>query len=140
MSSPSPSTSRPDRIATRAALVALVCTASCGGGGASPAGDPDRALLGGAATIFDETDEAFNYPARSLPADLRAEFMVGDGIFNRNWLTAPATPKGNDGLGPTYNALSCSGCHPGNGRGAAPAPGDPFLALLVRLSIPGADP
>src|SRR5207247_7808711 len=35
---------------------------------------------------------------------------------------------------------SCSGCHGGNGRGAPPtASGEPFLGLLLRLSIPGAD-
>jgi CxxC motif-containing protein (DUF1111 family) len=59
-------------------------------------------------------------------------------VFNRNWVTAPATPQGNDGLGPTFNALSCSGCHPNNGRGAPPASEDePFVGLLLRLSVPG---
>src|SRR6185295_11008831 len=65
---------------------------------------------------------------------------IGDGIFNRNWVTAPATPQGSDGLGPTYNALSCSGCHGNNGRGAPPAQaGEKFLGLLLRVSVPGSD-
>jgi CxxC motif-containing protein (DUF1111 family) len=126
----------------RGALVAAlacaaVAVAGCGGG---PAGDPSEALLGGDTTIFDVTDEAFNYPDHNLDDAARALFQIGDGVFNRNWVTAPATPQGNDGLGPTFNALSCSGCHPNNGRGAPPATGDePFLALLMRLSIDGAD-
>jgi CxxC motif-containing protein (DUF1111 family) len=122
---------------TRALAVAaaLLLAAGCGG---TPA-DDGAALLGGDTTIFDTSDEAFNYPARNLGADKRALFQIGDGVFNRNWITAPATPQGNDGLGPTFNALSCSGCHPNNGRGAPPADGEEFLALLLRLSVPGVD-
>src|SRR4051812_19890210 len=93
-----------------------------------PVGDADRARSAGDATIYDDTGEAFNYPARNLSSELRALFQVGDGVFNRNWVIAPATPEGNDGLGPTYNALSCSGCHQGNGRGTPPTvEGEPFL-------------
>ena len=120
----------------RALAAALLAVVGCGG---TPS-DPSAALLGGDTTIFDDTDEAFNYPARNLDDGARALFQIGDGVFNRNWITAPATPQGNDGLGPTFNALSCSGCHPNNGRGAPPEmPGDPMLAVLLRLSIPGSD-
>jgi len=118
------------------ALAALVLVAGCGGTSV----DPGAALLGGDTTIFDDTDEAFNYPARNLDDAARALFQIGDGVFNRNWITAPATPQGNDGLGPTFNALSCSGCHPNNGRGAPPQePGEPMQAVLLRLSIAGSD-
>src|SRR5262249_25337384 len=59
--------------------------------------------------------------------------------FNRNWVPAPG-PQGNDGLGPAYNAISCSTCHDNNGRGAPPeSPGDPMLGLLLRLGVPGSD-
>ncbi|MCU1282902.1 MAG: putative thiol oxidoreductase [bacterium] len=102
--------------------------------------DPTAALLGGDTTIFDVTDEAFNYPAHNLDDASRALFQLGDGVFNRNWITAPATPQGNDGLGPTFNALSCSGCHPNNGRGAPPESSDaPFFGLLLRLAVDGTD-
>lgn len=118
-------------------LVAVVVAAA--GCGSAPA-DDNGALLGGDTTIFDTSDEAFNYPLHNLDADHRALFQLGDGVFNRNWVTAPATPQGNDGLGPTFNALSCSGCHPNNGRGAPPAsPDEPFLGLLLRLSVFGSD-
>lgn len=102
--------------------------------------DPSLAYLGGDTTIFDDGDEAFNYPLRNLRQELRGPFQIGDGVFNRNWVTAPATPQGSDGLGPTYNALSCSGCHSNNGRGAPPShDGEPFLGLLLRVSVPGTD-
>jgi len=54
--------------------------------------DPSLALLGGDTTIFDDGDEAFNYPLRNLRPELRGPFQIGDGVFNRNWITAPATP------------------------------------------------
>src|SRR6266481_9105078 len=86
----------------------------------SPPADPDQALLGGDTTIFDDGDESFAYPARNLSAEHRSLFQLGDGVFNRNWVTAPATPQGSDGLGPSFNGLSCSACHANNGRGAPP--------------------
>lgn len=105
---------------------------------ASKTVNPSRALLGGDTTIFDDGDESFAYPARNLSPDHRSLFQLGDGIFNRNWVTAPATPQGADGLGPTFNGRSCSACHASDGRGAPPERQDePFLGLLLRLSVPG---
>jgi CxxC motif-containing protein (DUF1111 family) len=104
-----------------------------------PAVDPSLALLGGDTTVFDDSSEAFNYPLRNASPALRAAFQIGDGIFSRNWITAPATPQGNDGLGPTFNATSCSGCHDGDGRGPPPEGDEPLLALFLRLSVPGQD-
>jgi CxxC motif-containing protein (DUF1111 family) len=102
--------------------------------------DPSLALSGGDTTIFDEGDEAFAYALRNMSSDHRGPYQIGDGIFNRNWVAAPATAQGNDGLGPTYNAVSCSACHTNNGRGATPASdADPLLGLLVRIALPGAD-
>ena len=106
----------------------------------APAADPSLALLGGDTTIFDDGDEAFNYVARNASPELRSAFQIGDGIFSRNWVAAPATAQGSDGLGPTFNATSCSGCHDGDGRGPPPvASGEPFLSLFLRLSVPGTD-
>ncbi|MGZ3443330.1 MAG: di-heme oxidoreductase family protein, partial [Polyangia bacterium] len=123
----------------RARALVLVAWAAVGCGSA-PAADPSDALLGGDGTIFDEGDEAFAYPARNLEQSYRNAFQIGDAIFNRNWVAAPATAQGSDGLGPTFNAFSCSGCHDNNGRGAPPASdADPFLGLLLRLSVPGQD-
>ena len=98
---------------------------------------PEAALLGGDTTVFDDGDEALVHPLRNLSADYRGPFQIGDGVFNRNWVSAPATPVGRDGLGPTYNATSCSGCHDNNGRGATPQGDEPFLGLLLRLSVGG---
>ncbi len=100
--------------------------------------DPDLALLGGETTVFADGDEAFNYPLRNLLETNRGPFQIGDGVFNRNWVAAPASVKSSDGLGPTYNAVACATCHVENGRGSTPSsPDEPFLGLLLRLSIPG---
>jgi CxxC motif-containing protein (DUF1111 family) len=122
-------------------LLATAVTGACASAKPpTPSVDPNEALLGGDGTIFDNGDESFAYPARNLSQDHREPFQLGDGIFNRNWVAAPGSTQGNDGLGPTYNAVSCSSCHNNNGRGAPPQNGgDPFLGLLLRLSIPGAD-
>jgi CxxC motif-containing protein (DUF1111 family) len=118
----------------------LLLAAVVAGCGSAPAADPSDALLGGDGTIFDEGDEAFAYPARNLQQEKRNAFQIGDAIFNRNWVAAPATAQGSDGLGPTFNAFSCSGCHDNNGRGTPPeSDTDEFLGLLLRVSVPGDD-
>ena len=65
---------------------------------------------------------AFALPLRdpSTGEDRRA-FAVGNSFFNDNWVTAPASTDGRDGLGPTFNAQSCSSCHFKDGRAEPPA-------------------
>jgi CxxC motif-containing protein (DUF1111 family) len=47
---------------------------------------------------------------------------------------------GDWGLGPTFIADRCSGCHVGGGRGDTPKSADQqLLSVLVRISIPGED-
>ncbi len=102
--------------------------------------DLGRELLGGEGTVFDATGNAFAYPLRNLSSAHRDTFAVGDHLFNRGWVQ-PGFPSSSDnvGLGPTYNATSCSACHFKDGRGAPPEGDEPFVGLLVRLSVPGVD-
>ncbi len=92
---------------------------------------------GGAATVFDATRDAFSLPAPTLSAAHRTQFFVGNSFFNQNWVSAPASAAGRDGLGPLFNARSCSGCHFKDGRGKPPAPGEPMRSMLMRISIEG---
>jgi len=70
----------------------------------------------------------------------RARFEIGDSFFTQNWVTAPASTTNRDGLGPTFNAPACAGCHVNDGHGAPPDAEHPTRAgLLFRLSIPGRD-
>jgi CxxC motif-containing protein (DUF1111 family) len=42
---------------------------------------------------------------------------IGERLFQRNWVGAPASTRATDGLGPLYNARSCAGCHGSDGSG-----------------------
>ena len=91
---------------------------------------------GGAATVFNDGAGAFEQPVPGLTGEQRRTFAVGNSLFNQNWVTAPASTTGRDGLGPLLNAQSCSSCHFRDGRGQPPAdPDDPVRGLLIRLSV-----
>jgi CxxC motif-containing protein (DUF1111 family) len=95
------------------------------------------ALSGGETTVFDDSKDAFARSAPNLSAQERAAFSVGNNFFNDNWVTAPASTDARDGLGPLFNAQSCSSCHSHDGRGQPPTKADdPELGLLLRLSVP----
>ncbi len=96
--------------------------------------------LGGGTTAFTTNRNAFSLSARNLTNLERRAFEVGDSFFNQNWVTAPASTDARDGLGPTFNAQSCSSCHTLDGRAEPPKDNDdPERGLLFRLSIPGTD-
>jgi CxxC motif-containing protein (DUF1111 family) len=119
--------------------VVFCLVAACGGEDA-PAYEPGEELSGGErATVFDSTREAMSRPIPGLNDDGQTFFGVGNSLFNRNWVTAPSSTEGIDGLGPTFNAISCSGCHFLDGRGRPPNPGEKMISALVRLSVPGVD-
>ena len=69
-------------------------------GVARPSGLVPDPLSGGATTVFDTTRNAFGQPARICRSSERTDFFVGNALFNRNWVTAPSSTTGSDGLGP----------------------------------------
>jgi CxxC motif-containing protein (DUF1111 family) len=101
--------------------------------------DPNEAFSGGAATVFDTGTRAFARPVPRLSPEHEDEFFVGNALFNRGWIIAPASVTAMDGLGPVFNATNCSACHLRDGRGRPPeGPDEPFESMLIRLSVPGA--
>jgi len=95
-------------------------------------------LGGPAATIDDAGPNAFGAPAPALTALERRAFAVGNAFFRDNWVEAPASTEGRDGLGPLFAARSCSACHLRDGRGRPPEDGEIApTGLLLRLA--GAD-
>ena len=105
----------------------------------SPAADAE-ARSGGDATVFVAGRNAFGQPIDTLTREERRAFAVGNNFFNDNWVTAPASTEGRDGLGPLFNAQSCSSCHEFDGRGAPPVSADdPERGLLLRFSVVGPD-
>ena len=125
-------------------VLALVIFAACAGEKPTPTPTPIPltlvAAMGGNTTAYTTTRNAFGLSARNLSQQERRTFAVGNSFFRQNWVTAPASTEARDGLGPTFNALSCSSCHLLDGRGKPPeGPDDGERGLLLRLSIPGTD-
>lgn len=126
--------------AALAVLSVSACKQSTTAAAAILLAEPDEALSGGAATVFDQTVNAFALPIPGLSAQDELLFFVGNSFFNQNWVQAPSSTEARDGLGPHFNAKSCSGCHFKDGRGQPPATiGQLSEGFLIRLSIPGAD-
>jgi CxxC motif-containing protein (DUF1111 family) len=95
---------------------------------------------GGEGSINSTGPNAFSLPAKNVTTIHRKSFMIGNSLFNTNWVTSPASVKTRQGLGPLFNANSCSSCHFKDGRGRPPEEakaGEGFSSILVRLSIPG---
>lgn len=119
-----------------ASVLLSLASASC-----SVAHSAEPAAERAAITVEDETANAFAAPLPGLTDDERTQFFVGNSYFNQAWLGAPSSVASRDGLGPLFNARSCSACHFRDGRGRPPDEGEPLRSLLVRISIParGAD-
>jgi len=80
---------------------------------------------------------AFSQPLANLSFEEEQRFKLGNGLFKKLWVAAPASTRASDGLGPLYNARSCQRCHLKDGRGHPPATAeDDARSLLIRLSIP----
>ncbi|ANB17942.1 di-heme oxidoredictase family protein [Dokdonella koreensis] len=97
-----------------------------------------ESLPAGAATVRDKplTRDIFSFPSANLDFAGRQRFAIGNGLFRKDWVSAPSSTQASDGLGPLFNARSCQGCHLKDGRGVVPVPGEPAVSLFLRLSIP----
>jgi len=97
-------------------------------------------LSGGSSTVLNATQEAFGFASATLTTTQQDDFGVGNSLFRQSWVSAPSSTTARDGLGPFYNATSCSNCHFKDGRGRPPAfDGEFGKGLLLRLSMPGMD-
>lgn len=92
-----------------------------------------RAFLGGATTVFDASNEAFEQPAPNLDAAAQALHDEGDEAFEEAF-------DETTGVGPLFHNTSCESCHLGDGRGRPPNAGEQIETMLFRVSIPGTDP
>ena len=97
-------------------------------------------MSGGAATSTKYVNrDAFSQPSANMSFERQLDFRVGNGIFKKVWVSAPASTTASDGLGPLFNARSCQRCHLKDGRGHPPAgnwPADNATSMFLRLSVP----
>ena len=103
--------------------------------------EPGEESPGGAATSRNSVDNANAFSNSSGNLDFKREFdfKIGNAVFRKLWVSAPASTKSSDGLGPLYNARGCQNCHLKDGRGHPPAanwPEEDAMSLLMRLSVP----
>jgi len=95
-------------------LLALVAVA-CRGGSYGPGGGGPR---------VPPPSSAFSFPDPALRSAEVATFRIGDRFFTEPWSPAvEGADAERDGLGPTYVATSCAGCHVRDGKATAPARG-----------------
>jgi CxxC motif-containing protein (DUF1111 family) len=100
---------------------------------------PAAALSAAGFTVALADRTAFSQPAPVLDYRQRGKFLRGRQHFNQKWVVFPSL-GGDWGLGPTFIADRCSGCHVGGGRGDTPKSADQqLLSVLVRISVPGQD-
>jgi CxxC motif-containing protein (DUF1111 family) len=117
---------------------ATLCV-SCLAVSAVPDDVPPEALSAGSFTVALADRSAFSQPAPVLEYRQRQKFLRGRQHFNQKWVVFPSL-GGDWGLGPTFIADRCSGCHVGGGRGDTPkSDAQQLLSVLVRISIPGED-
>ncbi len=94
-------------------------------------------LPGGTGTTSDFSTNAFSHPMSGTRGALRRDFVVGNSFFKTAWVASPSSTLIRDGLGPIYNAVSCSSCHllDGRGRGLPDSEGVVDISLLFRLRV-----
>lgn len=103
--------------------------------------EPSEHLPGGSATSKQKTVNRNSFSQASGNLDFKREFdfKIGNGLFRKLWVSAPASTEASDGLGPLYNARACQRCHLKDGRGHPPRanwPDDDAVSMLMRLSVP----
>jgi len=97
----------------------------------------NEVLVGGSHTHQkSEKRLGFQHESPVLSYEEKLDFKVGQAIFEKIWVFAPSSTTASDGLGPLYNARSCSRCHKGNGRGIIEIEKSSSPSLFLRLSIP----
>lgn len=98
-----------------------------------PGGSTTNELLFGSNVFLPAAD--------NISRDNRRLFATGNAFFNQAWTEAPSGNQSRDGLGPLFNARSCSACHFKDGRGRPPlADENELRSMLLRISTPGAAP
>jgi CxxC motif-containing protein (DUF1111 family) len=92
---------------------------------------------GGASAPASTSADAFSQPSGNMPSEREMDFRLGNGLFRKLWVAAPASTRASDGLGPLYNTRSCQNCHLNDGRGQPPvADGATSVSMVVRLGQP----
>lgn len=84
----------------------------------------------------DTTNQLLSKPIEGLNETQMDTFMLGKSFFRIPWVEAPSATTARDGLGPLFNANTCTSCHPHNGAGSVyGSDGSIARSLVTRLSV-----
>lgn len=124
-----------------ASVAGIVAIAAAAEGDRIAALDAGETMPGGEATTPGSTNnrDAFSRFSHNIGLAGESRFKLGNAIFRKLWVSAPASTKSSDGLGPLYNARGCQNCHLKDGRGHPPAanfPDELSVSMFLRLSVP----
>ena len=102
---------------------------------------PGEELPGGQATTLASPtlSDIFSHFSANMGFAKELDFKIGNGLFRRQWVSAPSSTRTANGLGPLFNARGCQSCHLKDGRGhppRGPAIEDRSVSMFLRLSIP----
>ncbi|MDB5506774.1 MAG: thiol oxidoreductase [Devosia sp.] len=82
--------------------------------------------------------DIFSQSLANITFEQEEQFKLGNALFRKLWVSAPASTEASDGLGPLFNARGCQNCHLKDGRGHTPH-GDgreSAVSMFLRLSVP----
>lgn len=96
--------------------------------------EPGEADAAGSVTTRTIDASAYLQPLAGLSGGTRTLYLAGQAMFEIDWTAATGGQSDRDGLGPTFNALSCRACHPQNGRAAPSGEGELISGTLLRVS------
>jgi CxxC motif-containing protein (DUF1111 family) len=113
--------------------MSILLTACSGGEGYGGSVD-GPAAPGGDGTVDVSGAGAFSQPAANLSEADRALFQIGDMFFTQPWSPALSGTEDRDGLGPTFLASSCAGCHLADGRDSPPGANDTAGTPIIRFT------
>ncbi|PIE74362.1 MAG: thiol oxidoreductase, partial [Deltaproteobacteria bacterium] len=90
---------------------------------------------------LNKKDYRLDRPIAKLSDNEQDLFMMGRSFFAIPWVFAPSATTARDGLGPLFNANTCTSCHSGNGLGETyTKSGNISRALITKLSRPNGEP
>jgi CxxC motif-containing protein (DUF1111 family) len=95
--------------------------------------------------------DIFSFSLANLSFEQEEQFKLGNALFRKVWVSAPASTEASDGLGPFFNSRACQNCHIKDGRGHPPLDAGAvhpladfgeasFESMFLRLSVPAATP
>ena len=69
-------------------------------------------LPGGQATTLASPtlSDIFSHFSANMGFTKELDFKIGNGLFKRQWVSAPSSTRTANGLGPLFNARGCQSC------------------------------